>query len=248
MTQRANLMTEVSGLMSVEEVGFAIEQAVADPAFEAIVLDVDSPGGSVYGVQELADKVYAARRSKPVVAVANAVAASAAYYVAAQASELIVTPSGAVGSVGVYLMHVDRSGEMDKQGVRVTFVSAGERKTAGNEFAPLDDAGREEMDRAVQGYYRQFLAAVARGRNTSTERVRSDFGKGGMLLAAEAVRAGMADRVGTLDAVLGRYGHSLSGAPTLAPKAAATGSAPVAARSKGRDWELEKRRRLLQLD
>jgi signal peptide peptidase SppA len=232
MTQRADLFTEVSGMTSTEQVGRLIDEAAADPNVEAIVLDVDSPGGSVFGVAELAAKIAAAGEKKKTVAVANSVAASAAYWVASQARELVVTPNGQVGSIGVYMMHVDRSEEMRAAGRAVTFVAAGERKTAGNEFAPLDAVGRQEMEEIVGGYYGQFVAAVARGRGTTQKAVREGFGKGGMVLADDAARQGMADKVGTLDSVLARYGLS---AADLSPAAAA-------------DYEVEVRRRRLQLD
>jgi signal peptide peptidase SppA len=222
LTQRADMFTEISGMTSTESVGRAIDEAGADPGVETIVMDVDSPGGSVFGVGELAAKVAAAARAKKVIAVANSLAASAAYWVAAQASELVVTPGGQVGSVGIYQMHVDRSEEMKAAGRAVTFVSAGERKTAGNEYAPLDSAGRAEMEEIVNGYYEQFVRAVATGRKTSLSAVRTGFGKGGMVLAAPAVSEGMADKVGTLDEVLGRYGVSLG---DVAPAAARKSSA-----------------------
>ncbi len=234
MVQRADVFAEISGAVSTEAVGRMLDDAAADPGVTAVVLDIDSPGGSVHGTAELGAKVAALAKSKKVTAVANATAASGAYWVASQASELVVTPSGWVGSIGCYQMHVDRSEELRAAGVAVTLISAGERKTAGNEYAPLDAAGREEIAGWVQGYYDQFVRAVAAGRKVSMTRVREGFGRGGMVLAEAAVKEGMADRVGTLDDVLGRYGLS------------AADVTPAAALQPDR-FGLENRRRRLAL-
>lgn len=208
MVQRADWFMQVCGLLSTDQVGQLVDAAAADDSVDAIVLDIDSPGGSVFGTAELGAKVAAAGKKKPVIGVANAMAASAAYWVGTQTTELVVTPSGMVGSVGVYSLHVDRSAELEEAGLKVTLVSSTPEKVAGHEFGPLDPVGLADRQGTVDGYYRQFLSAVATGRKTSTATVQETFGKGGMVLAAEAVQRGMADKVGTLDDVLGRYGLS----------------------------------------
>lgn len=208
ITQRADLMTEWSGGTSTDEVGQRVGELAADPNVKAIVLDVDSPGGTVYGVAELADKIREAAKSKKVIGVANSEAASAAYWILSQASEVVVTPNGQVGSIGVYLMHVDQSEALKTLGENVTLLSAGERKTAGNPYGPLDQTGRAELQASVDDYYDKFTRAVARGRGKAQSTVQSGFGKGGMVRAEQAVSEGMADKVGTLDSVLSRYGLS----------------------------------------
>lgn len=234
ITQRADLFTEWSGGTSTEQVGQRIDELAADPNVKAIVLDVDSPGGSVYGVAELADKVRAVSKDKKVIGVANSEAASAAYWILSQAGEVVVTPSGQVGSIGVYLMHVDQAEELKQLGRSVTLLSAGERKVAGNPYGPLDQLGREELQTSVNDYYDQFTRAVARGRGKAQSTVQNGFGRGGMVRAAQAVDEGMADRIATLDDVLGRYGVN------SADLAAAAGPA-------GRP-DVEVRRRRLKLD
>jgi signal peptide peptidase SppA len=215
--------------------GAHLDELVADKSVEAIVLDVDSPGGSVYGVEELAMKIHAASKQKKIVAVANSMAASAAYWLAAQASELVVTPGGEVGSIGVYMMHRDVSRALDTRGEKVTLVSAGERKTAGHPYGPLEGVALDELQAGVNDYYDKFVRAVARGRNATLTAVREGFGKGGMVRAEGAVKAGMADRVATLDDVLKRWGVKAS---DLMP-AASDGEKP--------DYELELRKRKLRL-
>lgn len=210
LTQRADWMSDWSGGTSTEVVGRQLDDFMADPSIEAVVLDVDSPGGSVYGTAELGDKIRAAGKAKKVIAVANSVAASGAYWLAAQASELVVTPGGQVGSIGVFRLHMDESKRLEASGVTPTFVYAGERKTAGHSYGPLDATGREEIQASVNDYYDKFVRAVAAGRNATLTAVREGFGKGGMVRAEQAVREGMADKVGTLESVLARYGLTMA--------------------------------------
>lgn len=201
---RESWFTEWFGGTAVDSWGRAFDALVADPNIAAIVLDVESPGGSVFGIEELGDKIFAARAQKPIIAVANAYAASAGYWLACQASELVVTPSGQVGSIGVLCVHQDISKMADQLGVKVTFVHAGRFKVEGNPFEPLGDEARARLQAEVDVYYAAFVRAVARGRGVSQTAVRENFGEGRMVLAAEAVRLGMADREGTLQETLGR--------------------------------------------
>jgi signal peptide peptidase SppA len=187
---------------STEFLANALRAALADGS-RAIVLEVDSPGGEVYGVDELASLIRAARATKPIVAVSNALTASAAYYLAAQADELLVTPSGEVGSIGVYGGHEDWSGALDQMGIVITLISAGEGKTDGNPFEALSDEARADMQAAVDRYYGMFASAVAKGRKVSVETVRSSW-KAKVYGAKEAVAIGMADAVGTLDDAIRR--------------------------------------------
>jgi len=129
-------------------------------------------------------------------------AASAAYWIGSQATKFYVTPSGEVGSIGVWSMHVDYSRANEQDGIAVTFVSAGEHKVEGNPHEPLSDEARAEMQRSVDETYREFVAAVARGRNVTPAKVLADFGNGRMLTARAAVQAGMADAVKPFEAVL----------------------------------------------
>jgi signal peptide peptidase SppA len=199
ISQRADMFTEMSGGTSTERLAARFRSAMADQAVKGIVLDVDSPGGGVYGVQELADEIRAARGQKPVVAVANSLSASAAYWIGTAAEELSVTPSGEVGSVGVYAAHEDVSKALETEGVKVTLVSAGRFKTEGNPFEPLSEEARAYMQTRVSDYYDAFVKAVAKGRGVSPDDVRKGFGQGRVVGAKQAVAERMADRVETLD-------------------------------------------------
>jgi len=207
---RANVMTEMSGGTSAEMFGKAFRAAIADPNIGAVVMDVDSPGGAVQGIDELANEIYRARGTKPIVAVANHLAASAAYWIAT--AELVVSPSGEVGSIGVFAAHDDVSKAQENIGVKTTLVSAGKYKTEGNPYEPLTDESRASIQKRVDEYYGMFTAAVARARGVPVSNVQNGFGEGRVVGAKEAVRLGMADRIGTLDDTIARLQKRAKGA------------------------------------
>lgn len=198
---RANLFTEMSGGTSLEKFAATLRRLDADDKVSHIVLDVASPGGSVELVPETAEIIRGA--STPITAVANAEAASAAYWLASQADHLVVTPSGMVGSIGVWTAHEDWSRHDGNLGVSTTLISAGRFKVEGNPFEPLGDDARSAMQSVVDEYYDMFVADVAAGRGTTADRVRSGFAEGRMVTARDALERGMVDRVAPIDAVLG---------------------------------------------
>lgn len=201
---RGDMLMESSGAVSAQRIAAQFRAVMADSAVGAVVLDVDSPGGAVSGIEELGNEIYKARGNKPIVAVANHLAASAAYWLATAADELVVTPSGEVGSVGVFAAHQDLSAAMELVGVKTTFISAGKFKTEGNPYEPLTDEARTAIQERVNDYYDAFTKAVARNRGVSAADVRGGFGEGRVVGAKDAVRLGMADRVGTLDETIER--------------------------------------------
>ena len=185
----------------------SINALARDPEVGTIVLDIDSPGGVVTGVPEAADAIWAARRSgKNVVALVNPLAASAAYYLASQADEIVAVPSGETGAIGVFILHAECAGMLEAEGIKATFIFAGEHKTEGNALEPLAPAAREFFQSQVDLIYRQFIKAVARGRGTTQAKVERNFGQGRTFLATEALRLGLVDRIGTIDATLARVG------------------------------------------
>lgn len=196
LTRRATGLSLLCGGASLQDITDGLREAVADDTVSRIVLDVDSPGGAIDGITELAAEIYEARQQKPISAFIDTKAASAAYWLAAQASEIVVTPSGAVGSIGVFALHLDESRATDAAGITPTFIQAGEYKTEENPLQPLSSEARATIQARVDVGYRMFLDDVARGRGVDVAHVREAFGKGRMVLAREAVALGMADRVG----------------------------------------------------
>jgi signal peptide peptidase SppA len=204
--RRASLMSSFSGGTSVENLTKKFRAALADPSVKAIVLDVDSPGGTVDGIDELATEIYNSRKKKKTIAVANGMAASAAYWIASACNEVVVTPTGSIGSIGVFAAHEDLSKLYETMGVKVSLISAGKFKTEGNEYEPLTDEARAELQSKVDAFYGMFVKAVARGRGASQADVREGFGQGRMVLAWDGIKARMSDRVSTLDQTLERLG------------------------------------------
>jgi capsid assembly protease len=173
-----------------------LREAVASDEVGSILLDVNSPGGSTALVTETAAEIRAAAEQKQVVAVANTTAASAAYWLAAQANELVITPSGQVGSVGIYCVHEDWSKYEEELGVDVTYIAAGKYKTEGNPTEPLSEEAKEAIQARVNEAFDQFAGDVAKGRGVTPAVAKGEqFGQGRMLGAKDAVKQGMADRV-----------------------------------------------------
>jgi signal peptide peptidase SppA len=187
---------------SLEEVSVGLDALLADASVEAIVLHVDSPGGGVYGVEELSDKIFAARQRKKIYAIADSMACSAAYWVASAADVFAVTPGGDVGSVGVYCIHVDESVAMEMDGLSITMVTAGKYKAELAPFKPLTDDARQYLQESVDYTYRKFQAALKRNRGVSLDEVRINFGQGRVVNADDALKVKMVDRIMTFDQLM----------------------------------------------
>lgn len=206
LSQRANMMTEMSGGTSVEALQRAFREALADPDVSGILLDVDSPGGAAAGVPEFAEEIRAARGRKPIVAVSNSLMASAALWLGVQADELIVAPSSLTGSLGVVMAHEDWSAAEEQAGVKTTLVFAGEHKVETYDTVSLTDDARSYMQSLVDDLHGMFVKAVAMARGVSVAHVQEHFGQGRVLTPRQAVKVGMADRIGTFEDAVARLG------------------------------------------
>ena len=176
--------------------------AMKDPAVGAILIAIDSPGGSVYGVQEASEMMRSMREQKPVVAFADSLAASAAYWIGCSASRFYCTPGGEVGSIGVWQAHMDISGMLGNAGIQTTVISAGKYKTEGNPYQPLDADAQAFMQSRVDDYYAAFVDAVASARGVTSDTVKNGMGQGRVLGAQDALKQNMIDGVMTLPQVL----------------------------------------------
>lgn len=199
--QHSSFMLDLFGGTSVDDFGFMFDTAIADPSIGAILINVDSGGGSVYGVQELSDKIYKARGQKPIIAVANSLMASAAYWIASAADEVLITPSGEVGSIGIVAVHLDYSKYENEIGIKPTIIKAGKFKAEDNPHEPLNDEAHSYIQGRINEYYNAFVGAVARNRGTSPGKVLSDFGQGRVFGAKEAKSVGMVDGIATIENV-----------------------------------------------
>jgi signal peptide peptidase SppA len=190
ISKRSNILLQLFGGTSTEALSQQIQEAVAAPSIGSIILDIDSPGGSVSGIEELADEIFAASKKKRIIAVANAQAASAAYWLGSQSSEFAITPIGESGSIGVLAAHIDQSQALEKEGIKVTLVTAGRYKREGSPFEALSTDARNHMQSRVDAYYDSFVRAVARRRTVSVKAVREGFGQGACLAHAMRLRVG----------------------------------------------------------
>jgi signal peptide peptidase SppA len=208
VSQRMDMLSEFSGGISTERLMADMKAALADNTVKAIVMDVDSPGGGVYGVQEVSDFIRSSRGEKPIIAQINSLAASGGYWIGSAADEIVITPGGEAGSIGVYMLHSDFSKFLDEAGIKETFIFAGKNKVEGNSSEPLGDDALAYFQSRVDDYYEMFVDAVAKGRGITVKKVNQEYGQGRVFGAKQAVAVGMADRIATLDQTLARYGVS----------------------------------------
>ena len=209
---RAASLEESSGGTSTRHIKAQLDSAAKEKNVGTILLDVDSPGGGVDGIQELADDIFRARESKRIVALADVTMASAAFWLASQAHEIVGTPSSQTGSIGVFGLHEDLSERAKMLGVKMTIVSRGKFKTEGNPFEPLSDEAKEFFQKRVDAAYDNFVGAVARGRGVSVSEVKSGFGEGRALTAKDAKKAGLIDRIATREEAISQLVRKEGGA------------------------------------
>jgi signal peptide peptidase SppA len=196
LLKKEPFMSAWSGATSYEQIQRQVATAIDDASVRAILLDIDSPGGETTGCFELSDYIYSVRGIKPVYAAANDIALSAAYAIASAASKVFVTRTGAVGSVGVYALHVDQSGFDKELGAKYTYVFAGEKKVDGNPHEALAESAKNDIQEEVDREYGIFTETVARNRKVAKKQIVAT--QAGLLWADNAVPL-LADAVGTLD-------------------------------------------------
>lgn len=210
ISKRDSFMSMMEGGTSTNRLIAQLRSLAVDESVATVLLNVDSPGGTVSGLPELAAEVRRTAQTKRVVAIANDLAASAAYWVASQADEIVATPEAYVGSVGVFTQHTDCSGYNQQNGLKVTYIHAGRFKVEGNPDEPLSDEAREYIQGLIDETYAMFVAEVASGRSAATgarvtpATVRADYGEGRVMHAKAAKEAGMIDRIASYSETLAR--------------------------------------------
>lgn len=196
----ANLFTEISGATSTEILARDIRVAADNPYVRGIVYEHNSPGGEATGINELAGVIAEVSKKKRSVAYAGGTMASASYWLGAAAGEIVVDATAVIGSIGVVMSYTDTTARDAKSDVRrVEIVSSA---SPNKRVDPNSDAGRTQIQTLVDSLADVFVGAVAKYRRTTPEKVVSDFGGGGVLVGQAAVKAGMADRIGSLDEVI----------------------------------------------
>jgi len=189
-----------SGLTSYASIGDQIDAAIADSSVSGIVLDIDSPGGEAAGVFELARRIRAAGQQKPIWAVANDAAFSAAYAIASSAQKVFITETAGVGSIGVIALHVDQSARDATEGLRYTAITAGEHKNDFSPHEPLSIQAHASLQMEVDRLYGLFTDQVSQMRGIKVQAVRGT--QAGLFFGEDAVKAGLADGVLSLDAAV----------------------------------------------
>ncbi len=203
---RADFFANISGATNIETLGLRFGEALAAPDVRGIVLHIDSPGGQITGVHEFAEQVFAARNIKPVVAYISGAGASAAYWIASAAGRVVADATAVLGSIGVVAAWTDEKEARRSQGL--TDYEVVSSQSPNKRLDPASVEGRDALQRLLDATADIFIADVARNRGCDAARVTAQFGRGGVMLAADAVKAGMADAVGSLENVIA----ALSGA------------------------------------
>jgi len=197
LVQRTGTLRPWSGMCGYDGLRQSLALALDDPEVDAIVLDIDSPGGEVAGCFDLVDQVYAARAVKPIRAILAENAFSAAYALASAASSVSVPRTGGTGSVGVLALHVDWSRALADAGISVTLVTYGARKADGNEFQPLSEPALARFQADIDRIGELFVDTVARNRNLAPSAIAGL--EAATFLGEAGVLAGLADRVAAPD-------------------------------------------------
>lgn len=196
----ANLFTEVSGATSIETLALRFGEAIDARDVKAIVLHIDSPGGQATGVHEFAGQIFAARDSKPITAYVSGVAGSAAYWIASAASKIVADETALLGSIGVVAAWSDNKKARETAGF--TDYEVVSSQSPNKHLDPQSHEGRAAMQRLLDEKADIFIADVARNRGKRVATVTEQFGQGGVMHAAQAVKVGMADEIGSLEAVI----------------------------------------------
>jgi signal peptide peptidase SppA len=203
IAKRMNMLTKISGGSSTELIEADVKAALADFSVKAIVLAIDSPGGTIDGTQGLARTIFNGRGTKPIIAYADGMMASAAYWIGAAADKVVMSGETAmVGSIGVVATHVDMSGAEKQRGTKTTEIYAGKYKRIASQYAPLTEEGRQTIQDMVDYQYSVFVNDVAAFRGVTADRVIKDMADGRVFIGTQAHEAGLVDGFATLEGLI----------------------------------------------
>ena len=200
MSHRSTGIEAMSGMTSYTTLQKQFEAAFNDPKVGSILMDIDSPGGSVAGAFDFRDYLMSKKGTKPVYALARDAMCSAAYLIGSTADKVYATQTARVGSIGVVAMHTDASGKMEKEGLKPTFISAGKFKTAGNPYEKLEGEKLKYLQDSVDESYDMFINAVADARGIDKKAIRDTEAR--VYGGKKAVEIGLADGIRTYESVL----------------------------------------------
>lgn len=214
LIHRGGWIGQSSGQTSYEGIAAQIEAATSDPLVRGVALEIDSFGGEVAGVFDLADRIRALRRDKPVWAFVAEHAFSAGYALASQADRILLPRTGALGSIGVVVMHADLSGKLDQEGVQVTLIHSGQHKVDGNPYAPLPGDVQGDIQREIDVLRFLFAETVAAGRAGRLSQEAALATEAATYRGVDAVDAGLADEVTDLGRGFADFRQMVAQRPT----------------------------------
>jgi signal peptide peptidase SppA len=195
-------------MTSYESLRAQISQSVADPMVEQVVLDIDSPGGAAVGAFELAADIREMSRQKPIAGLVNYMAYSGGYLIGAACSELVVSQTSGVGSIGVIASHMDRSKMEEGMGVKVTTVYAGAHKNDLSPHEPLTEQSLRYLNEVVQESYQLFVNAIADYRGLSVQQVMATEAR--LYRGQQGIQAGLADRMQSPQKAVDELSHAVA--------------------------------------
>ncbi len=197
MDKRMNMFSDISGGVSTQKLQSDINSALADSGIDAIVLDVESPGGGVDFTKETADFIYEAGKVKPIVAFANGEMASGAYYIGSAASKVLAYDSAFIGSIGVYIQQIDISKQLEQDGVKVHYIRSTPLKGTPNRYESMTKQTEGYLQGLVAETGKMFVNDIAHYRDVPVATVENEWHKGAMFTAQDALKMGMIDEIVT---------------------------------------------------
>jgi signal peptide peptidase SppA len=225
--KKANMMTQFSGATSMEIVGNDFKAALTDDSVESIVFLIGSPGGTIDGTKELADLIFENRGEKPITAYVDGMAASAAYWIASAADEVIASSETAlIGSVGVIMAHYDYSKYYENEGVKKKYIYQGKYKGLAREAEPLSKEGEDLMQGEIDGLYEIFVESIAKNLGISVDDAKTKTADSKIFNGKEALERGLVHKIGTLESIIGGHDSSLD---------CSAGTRAISTNSKGGD-------------
>jgi capsid assembly protease len=205
IAKKMNLFHEISGGASTDLIERDFRKALADPSARSILLVIDSPGGSVMGIQELSNLIYESRGKKPIAAYTEGMLASAAYWLASAADQVFISGDTVqTGSIGVVAAHIDVSKREEQMGIKTTEIVAGKYKRIASQYAPLTEEGRATIQDQVDYVYSVFVNDIGRNRRVKVDRVLSQMADGKVFIGKQGLEAGLVDGISSMGALITR--------------------------------------------
>jgi signal peptide peptidase SppA len=233
IAQRMSLMQEVSGGTSSDLLTRDIKAAVEDKKVRALLLHIDSPGGTVAGTEGAASALFAARQLKPTATLSDNLVASAAYWIGSAASKVYLgSQVDRLGSIGIVATHRNISRMEEAAGIQTTEITAGKYKRIASQYGPLTDPGRRSIQEEVDAIYEIFVDFVAQYRSVTHEQALA-MADGKVFMGQQAIDIGLADGFHSLEGLIAELNDSTAGWEPPPSRQASAALPPLAAVATG---------------